>query len=702
MEKLAGFLLGHKARVLSAALVLALVCGVLSLAVNVSYDLTSYLPDQAPSTRALEALAESSGQGVPNLSVYVPCASVPQALDYKARLQAAEGVYSVLWLDDTVDLRQPLELLDPDQVSAWYVPGEGALFLVTVKDRDYEDTIAGIREIIGPDGALSGEAADFNYIQSVSMDEISNIMLYAVPLILVVLLFATSSWLEPVLFLLVIGIAILFNSGTNLFLGEISYVTQACSAILQLAVSMDYAIFLLHAFARHRQTTPDVTQAMKKAIVEAAPAIAASMVTTLFGFLSLCLMKFKLGADMGVVLAKGVLLSYVAVVGLLPILAIYAHKLLEKTRHRDFLPGFGGFAKGVMKLRIPVICLVLVLIVPCFMASRSNRFIYGSSGFYAENSPVMAEKEYIQSVFGDSQQVLLLVPQGDEASELAMCRELEDLDTVTSVVGYATYVGAQIPQDVLDGPQLSQLRSGGFSRIILYTGAGDEGPEAFALVEAARAIAQRYYGDSAHLVGRCGVNYDLMNTVTGDNLTITLAAIVSIGLVLLLTFRSLTLPLILLLTIEGAIWINLSIPYFAGSNLNFIGYQIISSVQLGATVDYGILLTQHYLTGRLDWGLDKTRAVHDAVATAAPSVLTPALIIFVACQILGMVSTNGVISQMGHILGRGALISVAMVLLFLPGMLYLLDGAIRRTTWRRKKAEKQAVSPVSDTGSKAD
>ena len=693
MEKLAGFLLRHKAGVLIAAVALVLVSGAMALLVNVSYDLTSYLPDDAPSTRALEALADSSGQGVPNLSVYVPCSSIPEALDCKARLRAVDGVYSVLWLDDTVDVYQPLELLDEDQVRAWYVPGNGALFLLTVKDKDYEATIDGIEAIIGEDGALAGEAADYNYIQTVSMGEVSNIMLYAVPLILVVLLFATSSWLEPVLFLLVIGVAIVLNSGTNLFLGRISYVTQACSAILQLAVSMDYAIFLLHAFARHRQTHPDVTEAMKLAVSEAAPAIAASMVTTLFGFLSLCLMKFKLGADMGIVLAKGVLLSYVAVVALLPVLAIYAHKLLDKTRHRAFLPGFDGFARGVMKIRIPVICLVLVLIVPCFIAARSNNFIYGSSGFYAADSPVMEQKRYIASVFGDSQQVLLLVPQGDEAAELALSQDLEDLDMVSSVVSYATYVGPQIPSQVVDESQLSQLRSGGWSRIILYTDAGDEGPEAFALVQAVRAVAQRYYGDQAHLVGRCGVNYDLMNTVTGDNLTITLAAIVSIGLVLLLTFRSLTLPFILLLTIEGAIWINLSIPYFAGSDLNFIGYQIISSVQLGATVDYGILLTQHYLTNRLKLGKPKGTAVHEAVATAAPSVLTPALIIFIACQILGIVSTNGVISQMGHILGRGALISVAMVLLFLPGMLYIFDGAIRKTTWRRKTAaDKEAAT----------
>ena len=683
MERIASFLLRHKAGTLVTGIVLSAVCALLMLTVRVNYDLTGYLPDAAPSTRALAVLSESYASGVPNLNVFVPCDSIPEALEYKAAFGELDCVLSVLWLDDTLDVTEPLEMADEDAVKAWYVPGTGALFMLTVDDADYGAALSEIRAVAGEDAAICGEAADFDYVQNQSMGEIANIMLYAVPLILVVLLLATDSFLEPVLFLLVIGAAILLNMGTNVFLGEISYVTQACSSILQLAVSMDYAIFLLHAFARHRETEPDVTKAMKAAMVEAAPAIAASMVTTLFGFLSLCLMKFKLGGDMGIVLAKGVLLSYLAVIGLLPVAAIYAEKWLDRTRHRSLIPSFAGFSKVVMKLRVPALILVLLAVVPCFLASRSNSFIYGSAGFYSEDSPVRQQADFISETFGSAQQLMLLVPEGRDAEEALLCEDLAALDGVSTVVGYATAVGVQIPDEVPDPESLSALRCNGWSRIILYTNAEEESDYAFAQVEAIRAAAERYYGEDAHLLGRCAVNYDLMDTVTGDNLTITLAAILSIGIVLLLTFRNGVLPFVLLLTIEGAVWLNLSIPYFAGDELNFIGYQIISSVQLGATVDYGILMTEHWRELRLE--NDRREAVQKAVAMTAPSILTPALIIYIACKILGVVSSNGVISQMGSILGRGALISLGMVLFFLPAALLALDGPILRTDLKRKK-----------------
>jgi predicted RND superfamily exporter protein len=682
MTRVADWIFNHKRLILILALAFLAVSLAAVPAVGINYNLADYLPDDTPSSIALQALRESFGESLPNLNVFVPADNVPEALEYKARLSGIDGVSGVLWLDDVADVTVSLEMLDQELVSAWYASG-GALYLVIVDEGRSVEVVEQIRSVIGPEGALSGEAADFSYIHTVTMKEVSQIMAYVVPLVLIVLLFATSSWLEPVLFLVVIGVAIVMNLGTNIFLGEISYVTQACSAILQLAVSMDYAVFLLHSFSRHRQETENVYTAMKRAMVESAPAIAASMLTTIFGFLSLCLMKFKIGPDMGLVLAKGILCSYVAVVVLMPVLAVGTTKLMDKTRHRSFLPRFGGFARAVVRVCAPVAILVILLIVPSFLGQNSNEFLYGSSGMHGNDSYIKQESEFIREVFGQNQQMVLLVPEGDIVSEASLVRELEETPGVTSVTSYASLVGAEIPEAMLDEAQLKELRRNGYSRIIFYAATEPEGEQAFSMVERIRNTAERYYGNSYHLVGQSVVNSDMKDTVLNDNLVITVASIVSIGLVLLFTFKSLSIPVVLLLTIESAIWINLAIPYFMGRTLNFIGYQIISSVQLGATVDYGILLTQRYLTMRNT--MDKKSAVIESLASSTPSVLTPALIIFIACQMLGIFSTNGVISELGIILGRGALISVVMVLLFLPAMLMIFDGAIQKTTLKKRK-----------------
>lgn len=685
MTMAADFILRHKKAVLIITAVLMLVCAVLSMLVDINYNLTDYLPDDAPSTQAIRTLNESASARIPNLNVCAPVSGMPEALALKSELMAFDFIEGVLWLDDVADVTKPLEMLPADTVESWYNDGY-ALFRVTVAQGRSIEALDTIREHIGEGALFSGEASDSAYMQTATMGEISKIMVFAVPLVLIFLLFATSSWLEPILFIAVIGVAIVLNMGTNIIFGEISFVTNAASAILQLAVSMDYAVFLLHSFARHRQETPNVAEAMKKAMTESAPAIAASMMTTLFGFLSLCLMKFKIGPDMGLVLAKGVLLSFVAVMILLPVIAIWATKLLDKTRHRSFLPKFDGFARFVTRICVPLGVVITIIIVPSFFAQQKNDFIYGSSSMHGEDSQITTDGNYIKEIFGTAQQMIILVPEGSAALEAELSESLKSAHGVTSVISYSETVGITIPEELLDEASLSQLRAGGYSRIILYADVDDEGDAAMAAVEDIRAIAAGVYGEDYYLIGQSAVNYDLKSTVTGDNFRLTMAAIVSIALVLLVTFRSLSLPIILLLTIEGAIWINLSITYFMGNSMNFIGYQIVSSVQLGATVDYGILMTSSFMRNRET--MDKKTSVIRAVSDTAPSVLTPAFILFTACAILGVVSSNGVITQLGTMLGRGALISVAMVLMFLPSLFMLLDPVIQKTTLKKRAGKK--------------
>jgi len=274
----------------------------------------------------------------------------------------------------------------------------------------------------------------------------------------------------------------------------------------------------------------------------------------------------------------------------------------------------------------------------------------------------------------------LLVPSGRMADESALSDALSKLPEVSSVVSYANTVGVQVPPEYLSEEQLKQFSSGGYDRIILYVNTSDEGQDAFSAVEKVRAVSAEHFGDEYYLVGQSAINYDLMDTITADNRTVNFAAIAAIGFVILVSFKSLSIPLLLLFTIESAIWINLAVPYFAGQRLNYIGYQIISAVQLGATVDYGILFAQNYLRNRKNLG--KNEALRQTVSGTAASILTPALILTVAGLMLNFISSNGIISQFGAILGRGAVISAAMVLLALPALLWLFDGLIMVTTWR--------------------
>jgi len=690
MNRIAGSILEHKKSILIISVILVGIGAVLMPIIDINFNLSDYLPGDAPSTKALEIMEDTFPDGIPNVKLAIPDVSIPEALEYKEKLADIPGVSAVLWLDDTADLREPLEMQDKDMAEAWYKNGS-ALFLLTVDQDNAVAIIKDIREIAGERAALSGEAVNQAEARSVTMGEISMIMMYAIPLVLIILLLSTSSWFEPVLFMITIGAAILINEGTNIFLGEISYVTRATSAILQLAVSIDYAIFLLHRFAEYRSEGMDVKESMHKAMVKSSSAIAASAATTVFGFLALTLMRFKIGPDMGFVLAKGVLTSYISVIVLLPVLSLYTTKIMDKTHHRPFLPSFKGFGRLAVRICIPLALIIVLAIVPSFLAQQKNEFLYGSSGMHSEGSQIGKEAEMIKSIFGESQQMVLLVPQGNIAGEEALTKELEAIENITSVISYTNTAGKEIPVEFPDEEQISQFYSNGFGRIILYAAVPDEGEEAFAVTKAVRDTARKYYGDSYHLLGQNVINYDLKETITGDYLPVTLASVIAIGLVLVLTFRSLSIPLILLLTIEGAVWINLGLPYFMGDDLNYIGYQIISSVQLGATVDYGILFAQRYLDYRKT--ADRKEAARLAVAGTAASILTPAGILTLAGLTLGFVSTNGIISQLGGILGRGAAISAAMVLLFLPALLIVFDGIIKKTTLRsiHRSNEKEGV-----------
>ena len=685
MDRYTQFILKHRKIIIIVFILAAVICAGLSTMVGVNYKFADYLPEDAPSTKALDVMEEEYDQTIPNMRVLIYDVSIPQALSYKEKLSAVKGVEEVRWLDDAIDIYEPLEQADPDTVDAWYKDSD-ALFSVTVSEKNEAEKKAAVKEIrsiIGTDNAMSGTAVTDTYSPVHTTKDIQKIILIVIPIVFIILLLTTTSWFEPVLFLFTIGVAIMLNRGTNLIFGEISFVTNAAGSVLQLAVSMDYSIFLLHRFAENRAEGKEVQQAMVDAVKQSTSSVLSSGLTTVTGFAALILMRFRIGPDMGWVMAKAIVFSLLCVLCLLPALAISTYRLIDKTQHRPLYPDFKFLSSAVMRIRIPLLVLAAVIAVPCFLAQQSNDFLYGSSRVYSTKQTQMGrdllavEKEY-----GASNPLVILVPKGDMSRESALNEALCENENVTSVISYVNTVGAQIPDGYVPEESLEQLYSKHYSRFVVTLDTEEVEDGWTEKLNEIHRICEKYYGDKALIAGDLESTKDLKDTITVDNSRVNLLAIAFVFLILLLNFKSISIPVILTLVIELSIWINLSIPYFASTTLHYIAYLIISSVQLGATIDYAILLTSRYLDERKVMG--KREAAAAAIRVSVLSLFTSAVILTIAGLTLGICSTNLVLSQLGTLVGRGAVISFFLVLIVLPALLVLFDRVLEKTTYGLK------------------
>jgi predicted RND superfamily exporter protein len=399
-------------------------------------------------------------------------------------------------------------------------------------------------------------------------------------------------------------------------------------------------------------------------------------------------MDFQIGADLGLVLAKGILFSFITVMVLLPPLTLLSYKLIDKTKHRPFAPSFKNINRPLSRLAMPVLLVVALLIVPSFLGQNKTGFLYGNASV-AEGQG-LDDESVIQETFGQSTIMMVLVPRGDIAREKQLSEDLLALKHVTSVISYPIQVGTAIPVDFLKEEITSQFYSENFARIIVYTDTPEEGDLAFATVESITSTAKRYYGEEVWSAGQSANLYDMCQVVEKDKLMVDLIAIAFIFCILLITFRSALLPILLLLAIQAAIWINLAIPYFMGTPINFIGFLVLSTVQLAATVDYAILLSINYMRARKT--LPQKEAMHQAMGMSFRPILVSAVILSSAGFALFATSTNSAISDIGMLLGRGSMLAFALVACFLPAMFKLLDRGIAKTTWRAGFFIEEAVS----------
>lgn len=681
VDKLFRATLNHRKGVLAWALVLCVVCALCIPLVKVNYEFADYLPEDSASTKSLEVLESSFGGNLPNGYIYVQGVSLMQADALAAEFASLEGLSDVLWLGDVVDIARPLETYDEDIVKAWK-SDEGYLYQVTFDSTKAVAALDEVKQVAfakgASDVALSGDAVNTAVAQGSSDFEIQLILIMAVAVILGLLLLTSEAWFEPVLFLSVIGISIVYNLGTNIVFGEISFITQMCAAILQLAVSMDYGIVMLHEYRHFKAEGLSSYEAAVAGMHKASGVIASSAATTFFGFLSLCVMAFLIGADMGVVLAKGIVFSFLSVLFVLPVMVLLSEKLLQKTAHRKLLPSFNKFARWCVRLSVPFTIIAALVVAPAFLGSRQTEFVYGASGFVEPGSQIYDDTNLIEDTFNASGQWVLLVPEGDWGTERSLTRALEGLPHVTSITSYVTTVSERIPTAIVPAESLSTFVSGGYSRIIIGTDLTDESQETFDLIQEVRDIGQRYYPDSYELVGGMVTSYDMSLIVNDDSLRVLIASVVAIGLVLLIMFRSLSIPLILLFTIELSIWINLAIPYFTGESIQYIGYLIISAIMLGATVDYTIILSRAYLEKRRS--MPKRPALVKAISHSAITILTSATILTLCGMFIGIISSNGVIAGLGTLIGRGAFIAALNTFLLLPMLFIVFDKVIEKTT----------------------
>lgn len=684
MRRLYELIIKNPKKVITFFGIASLISIVLFLCTDINYNMLDYLPEQANSTVALNKMNEEFDQPIPNLNIMVEDVSIPEALEIKQRIAGAEYVTEVLWLDDALDIKKPLEVQDSSSVDMYYKDGS-ALFMATAADGKSQKAVENIREAVEVPCKISGTAADEAEAMDSAMKEAMRAMAMLGPIIILLLFLVTESWIEPIFYILTMVAAILINLGTSYFLGEISFVTLAAAPILQLAVSLDYVVFLSHSFDEYKQRGIRPQEAIRLAMLSSGKSISASMLTTLFGFVALIFMKFKIGGDMGINLVKGVLLSFACAMIFLPALLLKGSDLIDRTKHRRLIPTFHTLGNRILKINIPVAILLVMIIIPAYLGQARNDFFYGTT----EKTPVGSEAYEIEQKFGMTNTMVLMVPKGDSVKEQKMCEELASLDHVTTVLSYAYTVGNKIPADFLGEEISGQFYSDNYARIIVTADCAYEGDEAFTLVEEMRAVADAYYPDDNYTCGQSPNMYDMKECVQSDNKTVNLITVISIYLVLLGMTKNWFMPLLLILTIQCSIWVNMSVPYFTAGKLSYLCYLIVSTVQMGATVDYAILLTDSYQEKRRTE--NKKDAMRNTLGNVFSSVLVSAMTLALAGFCMAGASSNAILAGMGILVGRGAILSVVMVMLLLPTLLLLADGIIPRTSLMPRKRKKFAA-----------
>ena len=680
----------NRVLILIVALLL-LIPSVLGMAnTRINYDTLDYLPEDMDTVIGQNELLADFGKGAFSLIVVedMPARDV-SAL--KEKIEAVEHVDSVVWYDTVADLSVPMEIL-PEKIYNEFNNGNAtmlAVFFDSSTSADVTmDAIREIRAIAGRQCFVTGMSALVTDLKDLCEREEPIYVALAVACACLAMMLLLDSWLAPLIFLASIGICIVINLGSNYFLGEISYITKALSAVLQLAVTMDYSIFLWNSYNEQRTHIEDKNEAMAKAIHETFVSVLGSSITTIAGFIALCFMSFTMGRDLGIVMAKGVLLGVIGCVTVLPSLILLFDRPLQRTRHKALIRNANGFARKITKAFPVFLAVFVALAIPAYMGyAKTNEEVYYDMGqcLPQDIDYVIAHSKLTDDFDIASTHMLLVDANLPSRDVRNMKREMEQVDGVKYVLSLESVVGSRVPEEALPDAVRSILKSDRWELMLInseYKVASDAVNDQ---IDSLNAILKKY-DPSGMLIGEAPCTKDMIETTGHDFQVVNLFSIIAIFVIILLVEKSLSLPVILIAVIELAIFINLGLPHYLGQSLPFIAPICISTIQLGATVDYAILMTTRYKAERVS-GKSKYEAVSTALATSVPSIIVSGMGLFAATFGVAVYSNIDIVSSMCMLMARGALISVASVILMLPAFLMLLDGVVRHTTLNMKVKE---------------
>lgn len=676
--------------ILAVALLVPSLIGMIMTRIN--YDMLTYLPGDIDTVVGQDILMDEFGKGAFSF-VIIEGMDPKDVSSLREDISHVDHVDTVLWYDDFADVSVPMEIL-PSKLYDAFNSGDSTMLAIffdtSTSSDDTMEAITAIRSIAGKQCFVSGMSAMVTDLKDLCEKEEPIYVGIAVALACVAMMIFMDNWITPFVFLMSIGMAILLNMGTNYFLGEISYLTKALSAVLQLAVTMDYSIFLWHSYEEQKSMYEDNKEAMAVAINNTLTSVVGSSITTVAGFIALCFMSYTLGLDLGIVMAKGVILGVIGCVTTLPSMILVLDKLLQKTSHKSLLPDMGKVASGITKVFPVFLILFLGLILPSYLSYKAtnNEVYYDLGETLPEDMAYVVANSKLQEDFGVGATHMVLVSTDVSDTDVrAMIHEMENVEGIKYALGLESVVGPLVPEEMLPESVKEVLKSDDWELLLVNSEYKTATDEVNAQINELNTILKKY-DSKGMLIGEAPCTKDLIETTDEDFKVVNAVSIVAIFVIIALVEKSITLPLILVAVIELSIFINLGLAHLTGTSLPFIAPICISTIQLGATVDYAILMTTRYKQERYE-GRDKREAVTNALKVSIPSIIVSAMGLFSATFGVALYSDVDIISSLCDLMARGAIVSMFAVILFLPAMFMLFDKMICVTSigFRNKNAE---------------
>ena len=693
MIKLGKWITKHRVIILIVAVVLLIPSVLGMIATRINYDMLNYLPDTMETIQGQDILLNDFGKGAFSM-IIVEDMEPKDVSALKEKIEAVDHVDSVIWYDSIADVSIPMDIL-PDKIKDAFNTDHStvmAVFFDTSTSADETmEAINTIRDVTNNQCFVSGMSAMVTDLKNLCEQEEPIYVAIAVVLAVVVMMLFMDSFLIPIIFLASIGMAILYNLGSNYFLGEISYITKALSAILQLGVTMDYSIFLYHRYEEERPNYDDKRDAMAQAVVAAFRSLSSSSLTTVAGFLALCVMRLTLGRDIGIVMAKGVVLGVATVILVLPSLVLIFDKQITKHKHKSLMPSFDKVNSFILRHNKAIMVIFVLLFIPAYYAQSHAGIYYKLDESLPRDLPSIVSNEKLKNDFDMATSHFIVLRDDLNPAEMSdIENRMEEVKGVTSVVSYHKMLGTGIPDFFIPNEVKDMLKQGGYQLMMVNSSYSPATDAVSAQLDEMTAILKQY-DENAMITGEGAMYRDLIDTTAVDFVVANYLSIACIFIIVAWAFKSITVPAVLVATIELAIFLNQGFSYFSGASTPFIAPTIISCVQLGATVDYAILMTSRFQE-ELQSGKNRKEAIRIAADSADASIITSALVMFCATLGVSFVSSIDLIGAICIMLARGALISACICLFVMPAVLYVCEPMFNKTTlhWRTEQPKKES------------